>query len=492
MPTHTSPPRITTEYATAVEVRHPLVRVQGFETVSAGEVVIFESDAIGQVISFDERGIDVVSFSSQPIALGTTVYRTGQRLSIPVSEQLLGSVIDPLGNQLQTPLPSKTTITKPVDVAPAPLLERRRITQSLSTNTSIVDLLLPLGKGQRQLLAGDRKTGKTNFAFSAAVTQAKLGSIVVFALIGKKKAEIKRIVNQLVDKGVDDRTVVIATTPQDSVSSIFLTPQAAMTVAEYFRDQGNDVLVILDDLSTHAKFYRELSLLAGKFPGRDSYPGDIFFTHARLLERSGCFYSAKSQSKTAAITCLPIAETTSEDLTEYITSNLISITDGHLLFSSHLFASGQRPAIDSTLSVTRVGKQTQQPLERDITRTLTRFINQYERTKSLTHFGSELSEESQAILTKGAALQMLLSLQYTAVHGSAAIKLLLGCIWNELLSTVTKPVLKDMLECLTTNLATVKQQPLVAKLTQVKSFQELLALVNKEQKTILRLCEHTN
>ncbi len=483
---------ISEEYAKVTAVHHPLVRVQGFSTIHSGEVVIFEGGAIGQVLSFDEQGIDVISFDAQPIPLASKVYRSGQTLSIPVSDLLLGSCIDPLGNSLSGTVSRASSMQLPVDVPPLPLIDRHRINEPLSTNVAIVDVLLPIGKGQRQLIAGDRKTGKTSFAMAAAFAQAALGTIVVYALIGKKKAEVKRIANQFAESKFAKKFVVVATTPQDSVSAINTAPFTAMTIAEHFRDQGSDVLVILDDLTTHAKFYRELSLLAGKFPGRDSYPGDIFFTHARLLERAGCFTSTQAKDGSASITCLPLAETSSEDLTDYITSNLISITDGHLLFSSHLFASGHRPAIDSTLSVTRVGKQTQLPLDRDITLTVTRFISQYEKAKSLTHFGSELSAESQSVIAKGSMLSNLLTLQYTNHHGAAATKLLIACIWNGLATEATKAELKHMHQTLSETLATPKQQPLLTQLANCTSFSALLKLLTAQKTTILQLCGHDN
>ncbi|MFZ1721180.1 MAG: hypothetical protein WAU07_01620, partial [Microgenomates group bacterium] len=318
----------------------------------------------------------------------------------------------------------------PVVIAPPPLPKRALITKQLATGFALTDLMLPLGHGQRELLAGDRKSGKSAFVRRLAATQARNGTKVVYALIGKKVAELKETYNYLQQSGVINDTVIIATSARDAVSTIALTPFVAMTVAEALKDQGHDVLVILDQLSTHAEFYRELSLLARRFPGRDSYPGDIFYVHAQLLERAGCFIHPTDPNKSVSITCLPIARTTNSDVTDYITSNLISITDGHLLFETKLYSQGQQPAINTALSVTRVGKQTQTPLLRDINHVLTSFMSQYKKARGLTHLASEVSGETQDMLKKGSVILDFFSEIDEVNLPSEVQQIMVGMIWS--------------------------------------------------------------
>ena len=235
------------------------------------------------------------------------------------------------------------------------------------TGMTLVDLMIPLGRGQRELVLGDRKTGKTQFLLQAALAQASVGTVCVYACIGKKKAEILRVKEFFAKEGILDKTVIVASSSQDSTGEIFTCPYTAMAVAEFFRDRGQDTLVLLDDMTTHAKFYREMSLLLRKFPGRDSYPGDIFHIHSKLLERSGNFVIKKDGNEMdVAITCLPAAETIQGDLTGYIQTNLMSMTDGHIYFDNELFFKGRRPAINPFISVTRVGYQTQTSLRKEM------------------------------------------------------------------------------------------------------------------------------
>ncbi len=398
--------KATDEYAIVAEVHHPLVRAEGFTDILPGEVVIFENGQLGQILSFNSDGIDISVFSTKPVRPGSEISRTRQKLSFPIHNQMLGNMYTPLGELLSDAQPQNSAnITfMPVVITPPPLPRRALITKQFATGFGLTDLMLPLGHGQRELLAGDRKSGKSAFVRRLSATQARNGTKVVYALIGKKVAELKETYNYLSQAGAMKDTVIIATSARDAVSTIALTPFAAMTVAEALRDQGHDVLVVLDQLSTHAEFYRELSLLARRFPGRDSYPGDIFYVHAQLLERAGCFIHPTDPNKSVSITCLPIARTTNSDVTDYITSNLISITDGHLLFETKLYSQGQQPAINTALSVTRVGKQTQTPLLRDINHVLTSFMSQYKKARGLTHLASEVSGETQDMLKKGSVI----------------------------------------------------------------------------------------
>ena len=380
-------------------VTPPLVYVDGLPGVRPGEVVLFESGQFGEVKSINNTLVEVVVFSKDTAKVGTRVVRTGSLLHVPVGMELLGHSVDPLGNSIYPQKPVPPISEKRITNNPAPGIEaRKKITQPLITGVTVVDLMMPLGKGQRELIIGDRKIGKTNFILQTMLSQAKKGSICIYAGIGKKMIDIKKVESFVEKHSIRDKTVIMVSSASSSLGLMHLTPYSAMTLAEYYKDAGHDVLLVLDDLSTHAKFYREISLIARRFPGRNSYPGDIFYAHARLLERAGNF---KHPNGEAAITCLPVAETVEGDISGYIQTNLMSITDGHIFFDKDLFTQGRRPAVNYFLSVTRVGRQTQNPLRWGINRELSSFLTLYEKTQSFVHFGAELNQGITTTLNMG-------------------------------------------------------------------------------------------
>lgn len=391
----------TKEYGLVEDIQHPIVMCSGLPGAKVNEIIVFEDDSVGQVLSLDEDTLEIITFSNVPINPGMRVARTNDKLFIPVGDTLLGKSIDPLGNAILGDLDaSQLNTRREIDIAPLKIDRRSRIKHQLQTGVSVIDSMLPLGKGQRELVVGDRKTGKTSFVLNTAKTIASSeNSIVVYASIGKERSEVKRLHSIFEKELSEGRIVIVASSADQSPSLIDLTPYSAMTIGEYFRDSGKDVLVILDDLSTHAKFYREVALLGRRFPGRDSYPGDIFYKHARLLERAGNFKLSDNQE--ASITCLPIAETQDSTLTDYITSNLIGITDGHILFDAEAFNQGMRPAVDIFVSVTRVGKQTQSKLTREITGKALSLLKTYKDTITYQHFGAELSTDTKKLIDTG-------------------------------------------------------------------------------------------
>ena len=269
------------------------------------------------------------------------------------------------------------------------------------TGTALIDLMIPLYRGQRELVIGDRKTGKTSFILTAIKNQVHEGIIVIYAAIAKKKSDIKRLQEFFVHEKLMDKIIMVATSSYDSPSLIYETPYAAMAIAEYFKDRGQHTLIVFDDLSTHAKFYRELSLLARRFPRtRDSYPGDIFYIlHSKLLERAGMFkHPTKGK---VAISCFPVMEIVEGDLTGYVSTNVMGITDGHIYFDTNIYFQGSRPAVNIPLSVTRVGRQVSNKLTRDINKNLTIFLSKYEKLLNLSHFGQELTEDTKKNLRIG-------------------------------------------------------------------------------------------
>ncbi len=483
----------TSEYAEVTSVYHPLVNAKGFTNINPGEMVIFDDDdeSLGQVISFDTNEIKLMIFSKKTIRTGSKLYRTNKQLSFPITSQLFGSVFNPLGDLLISSSKASTrTILEYREVyqEPAKITQRKRIVNQLMTGFSVTDLLLPIGEGQRELLIGDRKSGKGVFARNLAVKQALLGNKVVYAMVAKTTADIKNAYDFFIKQNVIDNIVIIASTPKDSISSIVITPYSAMTVAEYFIAQGENVLLILDDLTSQAEFYREISLLAKKFPGRDSYPGDIFFSQAELLERSGSFPHPKDPEKIVSLTCIPVVRTTNSDLTDFIASNLISITDGHLLFEPRLFNQGFRPAINTGLSVTRVGKQTQTAIQRDINLKITSFLTTYQKTKNLTHLGSEISEKSQGVLQKGEILTDFFS-EINGLPLSVQI-ILLSMIWLDWFEHSHKNVISSCKFELNKQYSKKDiQEKIDLLLTNSKTFKELLDTVEKEKAFLLNLCQ---
>jgi F-type H+-transporting ATPase subunit alpha len=385
--------RDTSEIGTVVEIIHVLAFVEGLPDARIDEIVIFDNGEMGQVIAMNEH-VEVLLLGKGEVKVDSKVGRTGKFLDVAVGPELLGKVIDPLGNSLTEPFVMANPVYHPIERIPDKILNREVIREPLVTGVPIVDLVVPLGRGQRELLVGDQKTGKTAFLLQTVVNQASHGNICVYSAIGKKRTSIRRFIAYFKRWGVDKNIVMVASGSSDSPGLIFINPYVAMTIAEYFRDLGRDVVLILDDLSTHAKYYREISLLGKRFPGRNSYPGDIFYVHSRLLERAGKFVKG-------SITALPVVDTILGDLAGFIQTNVMSMTDGHLFFDTEYANLGRHPAVNPFLSVTRVGFQTQTGLLRDVSRQLAAFLVELEKLRQFLHFGAELSEKTLKSIATG-------------------------------------------------------------------------------------------
>lgn len=429
------------------KVNGVIASVVGLPSVRLNELVIFEDETVGEVISFNTESVEIMLFTSSSLKARTRVTRTDRFLAIPVGESLLGCSIDPLGR----PLDSEHYI--PQSTAFVPLrndawgIDRRiRIDRPFETGVSIVDLAVPLGKGQRQLILGDRKSGKTSFILQTILLQARSGTICIYAGIGKKKADIKRIEEYFSEHKISNNTIMIATSSHDAPSLIYLTPYAAMAVAEYFRDQGKDVFIVFDDLVMHAKFYREISLVSGRFPGRNSYPSDIFYQHSSLLERAGNFNTANGNS---SITAFVVAETQQGDISGYIQTNIMSMTDGHILFDIDFFMSGRRPAINPFLSVTRVGKQVQSQLRRDINREINSFFTYAQRLRGYAHFGEEATVSVRSVLEMESRMNEFFTQPTSLIIPPAFQVLVFALIWQNKWSAFSiEDMKKEILELL--------------------------------------------
>ena len=422
-----------------------LIYAQGLPGIRPEELVIFESGEIAQATAIFEDSIELLNFSRTQVKVGSRVARTGLFLQIPVGDVLLGASINPLGHSLNPakPLPPMKE-ARTVDIAPQGISSRSRIKRPCNTGISLVDLMTPLGKGQRELIIGDQKTGKTRVLLRTMLTQVREGSIGIYAAIGKGQLAIRQIEEQLAHMGIAEQTLIVASSANDGSGMIFLTPYTAMTIAEYFRDQGRDVIVLLDDLSVHAKVYREISLLGRRFPGRNSYPGDIFYVHSKLLERAGNFVH-KEKGETS-ITCLPVVEAPQGDISGYIQTNIMSMTDGHLFFDHRLFAEGRRPAIDPFISVTRVGRQTQSRVKQQIARELTSFLRNMEKIHTFKSFGAEMSEQIRRSLEKeDRIIQFFDQTAYDTISPSIQI-ILFALAWSDLWREKPKSDIRFMIQ----------------------------------------------
>lgn len=383
-------------------VTPPIMRVKGLPEVKFGEIVYFETGEMGTTLSMEPDSCEILLFSKVPVAVGTQVSRSGESLKFPVGNEYIGKTIDPMGRSTLSDIyiPSIKESRSVENKSPG-IDRREKISQTFETGVAVVDLMVPLGMGQRELVLGDRQTGKTEFLLQTLLTQARKGTLCIYTNIGKKRNDIKRVEKFVHDNKIEENVVVMSTSSTDPLGMIYITPYSAMTLAEYFVDNGRDVLLVLDDMSSHAKFYREISLINQRFPGRNSYPGDIFYSHSRLLERAGNF---KTKNGVHSITCLAVGETVESDISGYIQTNLMSITDGHLYFDHELFEQGRRPALNYFLSVTRVGRQTQNKIRWGINRELTSFLTLYDKTQRFIHFGAEINEGIRATLSMGSRI----------------------------------------------------------------------------------------
>jgi F-type H+/Na+-transporting ATPase subunit alpha len=429
------------EVGTVEEILYSIAYVSGLPNLKPNEIVIFENGDLGLTLSLSVEKAEILILSHSKIRVSEKVARTNKPLSVNISNDIVGNIIDPLGNSFNGKK-INLGVEREIDVLPPSLYSRDLIRKPIETGVPLVDLIVPIGVGQRQLIIGDRKTGKTHFFIKTIVNQVKSGNICIYASVGKKIVEIKGILEALKKRGVDQSVIVVATSSSDAPGLIFITPHTAMTIAEYFRDQGRNVLLILDDLTNHALYYRQISLLAGRFPGRNSYPGDIFYIHSKLLERAGNF-------KKGSITCFPVAESVLGDLSGYIQTNLMSITDGHIFFDPELANLGRRPAINPFLSVTRVGMQAQTPLLRDISRQLTSFLINLEKLKEFGHFGAELSEEVNQKLKLGDRILEFFNqpVEVVPINMSVLVIAMLWVgSWRDEISINMKSKMKKMIE----------------------------------------------
>ncbi len=413
-----------------------VIYVSGLPKARPNELVITEDGEKGLVQDIEKDLIEILILSSKRIIPGTRVTRTNDIVKVPVSTELLGRVVDPFLEPVDgLPPVGGYKVSLPLHRDAPGIRERVRVNEQLESGVSLVDFLIPLGKGQRELVIGDQKTGRTTFLLQTATSQVLKGAICIYVAIGKKKTDVKFVEDYFRKMGVMKRSVIIFTSSADPASLVFLAPFTGFTVAEFFRDQGNEVVIILDDLTTHAKFYREISLISKRMPSRESYPGDIFNVHAKLIERAGNF---KKDHRSKSITAFPIIETVQGDLTGFLPTNVMAMTDGHLFFDHDEFKKGHRPAINTPLSVTRVGNQTQTLLEKEIRKTLADKLSRYRKALEIAHFGFDLPLQTRSDLNIGERLEAIFYQESDTLIPKPLALVIFGLLLNDF--WVSKPI----------------------------------------------------
>ena len=383
-----------------------IVQVDGMDRAVYGEIVTFENGAKGMVESVDPGKLGVMLFDgAESVGVGTLVTRSGKRAGIPVGDAFLGRVIDPLGEPIDGKGPIESVGYNPIEKQAPGILERQSVDTPLHTGILAIDSMFPIGRGQRELIIGDRQTGKTSIATDAILNQKDAGVLCIYVAIGQKASSIARVAGDLKKHGAMDYTTIVAATASDSAPLQYIAPYAGTALAEYFMAQGRSVLIVYDDLSKHAVAYRAISLLLRRSPGREAYPGDVFYLHSRLLERS-C--RMRDDLGGGSITALPIVETQAGDVSAYIPTNVISITDGQIFLESALFNAGNRPAVNVGLSVSRVGGAAQTKAMKKANANLRIELAQYKDMESFAQFSSDLDAETRRQLEHGKALMEML------------------------------------------------------------------------------------
>jgi F-type H+-transporting ATPase subunit alpha len=413
------------EVGTVTYVGPGVIRVTGLSNVKSEELLRFAGGRMGMAFNLDQTEIGVILLAEiEGLAAGSDVQRTGRLMDTPVGEELLGRVVDAQGHPLDNGGQLRTSKRRPIE-RPAPaIMDRAPVTVPLQTGLKVIDALIPIGRGQRELILGDRQTGKTAIALDTIINQRDKDVICVYCGIGKRGSAAAKVIADLKAQGAMDYCVVMVTTEEDPPGLLFIAPYAATTMAEYFMEQGRDVLVVFDDLTRHARAYRELSLLLRRPPGREAFPGDIFYLHSRLLERST---HLRDEHGGGSLTALPIIETEAQDMSAYIPTNLISITDGQIYLSPDLFQKGNLPAVDVGKSVSRVGGKTQLRAYRAVAGDLRLSYSQFEELEAFSRFGTRLDEDTRRTLERGRRVREVLKQpQYKPLPVSGQIAVLVA------------------------------------------------------------------
>lgn len=394
------------EVGTVIQVGDGIARVHGLENAMANELLEFENGVFGLALNLEESNVGVVILGPySDIREGNQVKRTGQIMQVPVGEALLGRVVNPLGQPVDGRGPIETTEFRPVENNAPGVIDRKSVHEPMQTGIKAIDSMVPIGRGQRELIIGDRQTGKTAIAIDTIINQKGNGVKCIYVAIGQKQSTVVNVVETLRRHGALDYTIVVTAAASEPSPLLYIAPYAGVAMAEYFMYKGEHVLIIYDDLSKQAAAYRELSLLLRRPPGREAFPGDVFYLHSRLLERAA---KLSDELGGGSITALPFIETQASDVSAYIPTNVISITDGQIFLESDLFYSGQRPAINVGISVSRVGGSAQIKAMKKVAGSLRLDLAQYRELQAFSQFGSDLDKSTQARLTRGSRMMEIL------------------------------------------------------------------------------------
>lgn len=399
------------ESGSVIQVGDGIAKIYGLDGAMAGEMLEFPGNLYGITLNLEEDSVGAVLMGDDTgIKEGDPVKRTGRIAEVPIGEALVGRVVNAIGHPLDGKGPIKTSLSRRIELRAPGVVDRQSVREPLQTGIKAIDAMIPIGRGQRELIIGDRQTGKTAIAVDTIINQRGLDVFCIYVAIGQKRSTVARVVKTLEEHHAMEYSIVVSATASDAASMQYLAPYAGVAIGEYFRDNGKHALIIYDDLSKHATAYRQLSLLLRRPPGREAYPGDVFYLHSRLLERA-----AKLSEKLGggSLTALPIIETQAGDVSAYIPTNVISITDGQIYLASDLFYSGIRPAINVGLSVSRVGGSAQIKTMKQVAGTLRLDLAQYREMAAFSQFGSELDKATQAQLARGVRMvEMLKQGQY--------------------------------------------------------------------------------
>ncbi len=431
----------TSDVGTIIQIGDEIARIYGLEDCMAGELLEFPNNIYGMALNLEEDNVGAVLFGQEEgVSEGDTVRRTGKLVEVPVGEELIGRVVNALGMPIDGKGTIKTKKTRPVEAAAPGVIDRKSVKQPLQTGIKAIDTMIPIGRGQRELIIGDRQTGKSALALDAIINQKGQNVICIYVAIGQKQSTVAQLVNIFDDFGAMDYTIVVSASAAEPAPMQFLAPYSGCAMGEEFMYGGRDVLIIYDDLSKHAVAYRTMSLLLRRPPGREAYPGDVFYIHSRLLERAA---KLSNELGGGSMTALPIIETLAGDVSAYVPTNVISITDGQIFLETDLFFSGIRPAINPGISVSRVGGSAQIKAMKQVAGTLRLELAQYRELAAFAQFGSDLDKEAKARIEKGQRLvEILKQEQYKPMPVEEQVIILYAAVNNFINDIPTEAVIR--------------------------------------------------
>lgn len=429
------------DFGTVIQVGDGIARVYGLENCMSGELLEFPGNTYGMAMNLEEDNVGVVIMGSdREIKEGDIVKPTGKVAEVPVGDAMMGRVVNSLGQPIDGKGPIVSSESRPIEYPAPGVLQRKSVNQPLQTGIKAIDSMIPIGRGQRELIIGDRQTGKTAIAIDTILNQKGEDVICIYVAIGQKKSTVAQLVQNLEDKGAMDYTIVVSATASDVAPLQYIAPYAGCAIGEYFMYQGKDVLIVYDDLSKHAVAYRAMSLLLRRPPGREAYPGDVFYLHSRLLERAA---KLSDELGGGSITALPIIETQAGDVSAYIPTNVISITDGQIYLETELFFTGQRPAVNAGISVSRVGGNAQIKAMKKVASSVKLELAQYRELASFSQFGSDVDADTKARLDHGQVLMEILKQpQYQPIPVEKQVMIIYAAV-NHVLDDIEVEQVKD-------------------------------------------------